>query len=144
MRVPVIMTLWAAMTAAMSGQGTNDAVTIRDGVYSASQADRGREIYVIYCRSCHSADLSGGAYGDDPVPALRTNNFGVNRRDLGNLFSYILTSMPRDDRGALGAEKTADVVAFLLRENGLPTGASDLPADVGVLGQIQMVRPIAP
>lgn len=142
--VPGALLVWAGLTAAMSGQGTSDAVTVRDGVYSASQAERGREIYVVYCRSCHSADLSGGAHGDDPVPALRTDDFGVKRKTLDNLFTYVLKSMPRDEPGALGAARTADVVAFLLRENGLPAGPSDLPTDTGALGRIQMVRPVVP
>jgi|CXWL01.1.fsa_nt_gi mono/diheme cytochrome c family protein len=126
-----------SLAVGVSGQG--DPLTVRDSVYSAQQAVRGEMTYAIYCRSCHAADLSGGSHGDDPAPALQSDDFGVNRRDLGNLFSYIRRSMPRDDPGTLTDAMTADVMAFLLRENGFPPGPSDLIADVERLKRIQIV-----
>ena len=35
--------------------------------------------------------------------------------------------MPLDAPGSLSREAVADVVAFILRENGFPPGAADLP-----------------
>jgi mono/diheme cytochrome c family protein len=124
--------------------GQQTSMTVRDGVYSAAQAERGKMNYAIYCRPCHSADLSGGSHGDDVAPALRVDNFAVNRGDLGNLYSYIRTSMPRDEPGTLSAVMAADILAYVLAENGFPAGPRDLPADPQVLKGIQIVGRRAP
>ena len=35
------------------------ARTVKDGVYAAQQAARGKELYTKNCASCHQQDLSG-------------------------------------------------------------------------------------
>jgi len=130
--------LWGAAVAAVWAQG---GVTVRDGVYSSAQAERGKANYSVYCRACHSEDLSGGSDGGDPAPALRTSDFGLKRRDLGNLYGYIRKAMPRDDPGSLTSTMTADIVAYLLQANGFPPGESELPAGQDALSQIRIVRP---
>jgi S-disulfanyl-L-cysteine oxidoreductase SoxD len=116
--------------------------SVLDGVYTSSQAERGREVYLVYCRSCHSEDLSGGSDGNDPAPALRTPDFAQNRRELGNLFTYVRRSMPRDAPGSLDPSRVADVVAYLLRENGFPSGTRDLPGDADQLRSVR-IEPIS-
>jgi mono/diheme cytochrome c family protein len=121
-----------------------DGATTRDGVYSAAQAARGRMSYAIYCRTCHSADLSGGSDNDDPAPALVARGFGVNRRDLGNLFAYVRKSMPRDAPGSVSPPMVADILAFILSENGFPAGPRDLPGDADALSRIRIVERATP
>jgi mono/diheme cytochrome c family protein len=134
--------LFVALAVCVSAQGA--VTTVRDGVYSAVQAERGKMSYAIYCRACHSADLLGGSHGDDVAPALRVDNFGVKRGDLGNLYSYIQKSMPRDDPGTLSAAMAADILAYLLSENGFPAGPRDLRGDIEALKQIQLVGRATP
>ena len=114
--------------------------TVWDGVYTAAQAERGKAGYEIHCQTCHGRDLSGGSDGDDPAPALIQKNFGENRKDLNNLYTYIRTSMPRDEAGTLESQAAIDIVAYLLARNSFPPGSAELPADPDALQQISTRR----
>jgi mono/diheme cytochrome c family protein len=115
-----------------------EPVTVMSGVYSLEQADRGRVSYAIYCRTCHGYDLEGGADDTDPAPALKDDGFAQNRGTVGNLFGFIRRTMPRDDPGLLNDVAIAEIVAFLLAENGYPAGTRDLPAELEALERIQI------
>jgi hypothetical protein len=53
--------------------------------------------------------------------------------------------MPENDPGSLGAEANADVVAYLLQLNGMPTGANDLKPDSTMMRSIIVeAKPAAP
>src|SRR5207302_10818867 len=98
------------------------------GVYSAVQAARGRDVYAGMCRSCHTAESHTG------VSFHKT----WEGRSLSELFGYISTKMPKNEPGSLAPEEYADVLAYLLKLNEMPAGASELPADTTVLGTIRI------
>jgi mono/diheme cytochrome c family protein len=111
------------------------ASSVRDGVYSGEQAKRGELLYAKHCASCHGAKLEGR----NQAPPLAGPEFVMNwdGMPLSDLFEKIRTSMPADEPGRLSAQENAGVVALMLRENALPFGAADLPADVERLRQIR-------
>ena len=117
---------------ALSAQSTS---SVRDGVYSAGQAKRGETLYAKNCASCHGAKLEGR----NQAPPLVGAEFVMNwdGQPLSELMEKIQTSMPADKPGSLSGKENADVIAFLLRENGLPPGATDLPSDTERLKQIR-------
>ena len=41
-------------------------------------------------------------------------------------FTFVATKMPKNDPGSLAPEDVADVVAYLLQMNKMPTGKSEL------------------
>ena len=45
--------------------------TVQDGVYTASQAERGKSVYAAQCANCHGATLTGG----HETPALTGETF---------------------------------------------------------------------
>jgi hypothetical protein len=47
---------------------------------------------------------------------------------LDALFDYVSTAMPLDHPGALGAAANADILAFILKSNDIPSGAKELSA----------------
>jgi len=99
--------------------------SVWSGVYSSSQAERGRVAFETTCAMCHRADLSGrGA-----IPALRGDVFTSDRHGgtVGDLFQIISTTMPPGRPTALSPEGYADVVAYLLSANAFPAGEADLP-----------------
>jgi len=100
--------------------------SVWSGVYSAPQAERGREAFRTSCAACHSADLSGRG----PIPALRGETFTTDRhgKTVGDLFQLISTTMPPGRPASLSPEGYADVVAYLLSENAFPHGDDDLPS----------------
>ena len=104
------------------------------GVYSATQATRGQDVYAGMCKSCHTAASHTGV-------AFRKSWDG---RSLSELFGYISTKMPKNEPGSLAPEEYADVLAYLLKLNEMPEGAVELPADTTVLGAIRIDTRPAP
>ncbi len=113
-----------------AGQGQ---VTTKSGVYSQEQSDRGRDVYLAYCKSCHSPETHTG-------PAF---NALWNGKRLSELFDYVSDKMPKGNPGSLSSEENADVLAYLLRMNLLPTGTKELPADSVRLKSITIDLPIS-
>ena len=111
--------------------------SVWDGVYTAEQTRRGETAYFQACGSCHGPALEGG----DMTPPLVGGAFGSNWNDLtvGDLFERIRTTMPLDNPGRLSRQQNADVIAFVLKANGWPAGAAELPPDQAVLKQIRIV-----
>ena len=77
--------------------------------------------------------------GDDAVPlageAFLSNWDG---RTAGDLFDKIRLSMPDDNPGSLSKESAADVLAYLLNENGFPAGGQELAHETALLKQIRI------
>jgi mono/diheme cytochrome c family protein len=105
-------------------QSATDRRTVWDGVYSTDQARRGRQQYVGACASCHKEDLGG----DGVTPGLAGKEFleGWDTQTVEDLFTRIKTTMPADRPGSLADPDYLDVVAFVLRENGFPSGPGEL------------------
>jgi hypothetical protein len=58
---------------------------------------------------------------------------------VADLVGRIRSTMPMDNPGALSTSTVTDVVAYLLQQNQMPTGSSDLPVDQGIQGQIRII-----
>jgi alcohol dehydrogenase (cytochrome c) len=99
--------------------------------YTSSQAEQGRAAYGEHCASCHGQNLDDGAYG----PPLRGNDFRQKWgwRSPEALFTYTSTKMPTTRPGSLGDTAYAQLLAYMLQENGSQPGAGELPADPSAL-----------
>jgi S-disulfanyl-L-cysteine oxidoreductase SoxD len=108
--------------------------TVLDGVFTAAQAERGREAYALHCSSCHQNDLQGGA-----GPALQGLQFIDNWREdsLQSLFTFIQTRMPLRARGTLVEETYLDILTYILSMNSFPAGSKELTHDA--LGTTQVI-----
>lgn len=93
------------------------------GVYTAAQAARGKDVYAGACRSCHTPASHTGAM---------FKKWWVGKR-LSDLYMFVGTNMPKNDPGSLAPEDAADVVAYLMKINGMPVGPAELPADPDAL-----------
>lgn len=120
--------LWLGAVTAFTGQ---EMKSVKAGVYSAEQADRGVELYKRKCASCHAPNR----FTDD----LFYTSFAG--KPLWEMFDVISDTMPEDDPGGMKAEEYADVIAYLLKLNGFPTGATDLPTSKDALSAILMEKP---
>src|SRR5688572_24939892 len=97
--------------------------TVRDGVFSRAQAERGQALYAQRCALCHGPALQGVN-----APPLAGNVF-VGRwsaEPLGTLLAKIRNTMPPDRSLPLTDQQTADVVAHVLQAGGFPAGGADL------------------
>jgi S-disulfanyl-L-cysteine oxidoreductase SoxD len=137
--VTVLMTLAAALSAVAAQTAAEkepqNRKTVLNGVFTAAQAERGKEAYAVHCSSCHMADLQGVS-----APALKGEQFMDNWREdsLKSLFSFIQTNMPANRaRGSLSDETYIDILAHILSVNMFPAGPSELSFDA--LGAIDLV-----
>jgi mono/diheme cytochrome c family protein len=85
------------------------------------------------CVACHPAGTYSSA-------AFRTT---WNGRPLADLFSTIKDRMPKNEPGTLSPEEAAQLVAYILKINGVPAGKTDLPAEVDPLKEIRIEIPDA-
>jgi mono/diheme cytochrome c family protein len=118
-------------SASPSPQETKADVSTMNGVFTSAQAARGEETYMTICVACHPA----GTY---TTPAFKTS---WANRPLSDLFSIIKNTMPKVDPGTLTPEETAQVVAYILKSNGVPPGKTELPSELAPLKTIRIEMP---
>jgi hypothetical protein len=63
-----------------------------------------------------------------------------NGKNLKELFDLLSRSMPADNRGSLSARTYTDLIAYLLRANEAPAGASALPDSPAALEAISIEK----
>jgi S-disulfanyl-L-cysteine oxidoreductase SoxD len=117
----------AAVLVFSTGVGAAQARTsIWDGVYTDAQAERGHTLYMQSCSRCHGPEL-WGTYEIPPLVGRFMPYWSGSTLDA--LFDYVSTAMPLDHPGALGPSANADIVAFILKSNDIPSGSTELSAD---------------
>ena len=91
--------------------------------FSSSQVNQGRWEYSQKCAVCHGAQLQGGG-----APALKGSEFVAqwNGKQLKSFYDYVHTNMPLGQGGELNSQEYADIVAYVLAQNGLPAGNEKL------------------
>jgi mono/diheme cytochrome c family protein len=119
------VTAFHALSAFAAPAARNER-SVWSGVYTTTQAERGRATFEASCAACHRPDLSGRG----PIPALRGESFTGERhgQSVGDLYATIRTTMPPGRPASLPPEAYADLVAYLLHANAFPPGTSELPS----------------
>lgn len=122
------------------GGASPASTSTRQGVYSEAQADAGARLYATRCAMCHGR-MREGTY---ETPALQ-ERFIANwsKAPVKNLYDYLARAMPQFAPGSLKPEETAQIVAYLLRTNALPSGSQPLPTEGPALARI-MLEPASP
>lgn len=109
--------------------------TVQDGVFSDAQAARGQALFTQRCAGCHGPAPAGVA-----APPLEGLAFRSKWRQepLSALFIKVRYTMPPEsaDPARLTAEQGADLVAHILKTNGLPAGTTDFAAADAVTSRI--------
>jgi quinoprotein glucose dehydrogenase len=130
----VSVVLSCAVTIGAQGAGK----TVWDGVYTDAQAERGGALYATQCASCHGAEMRAGAGA--PSLAGPEFTFGWDKKPLGGLFDFVKQNMPPGQAGALRDQEYADILAAILKRNGIPAAATELPAAKSDLDTITFVE----
>lgn len=94
--------------------------TVADGVFTDAQVEAGKQVYDDSCSSCHNMRF----YQD----TLRS----WNSQPLLYLWEAVLGTMPADNPGSLMLDEYTNVLAYILNENGFPTGETELDPDNGM------------
>ena len=123
-----VVGLMVAGAGHLEGQGNGTTRTTSSGVYTTDQANRGRDVYAMQCRSCHTPASHTGAI------------FAAwwDKKTLSDLFQFVVTRMPKNEPGSLQADEYVDVTAYLLKLNELPAGNEPMPADTVALRKIRI------
>ncbi|MDB5806244.1 MAG: cytochrome c, class [Betaproteobacteria bacterium] len=107
--------------------------------FTAAQSARGKETFQHRCTDCHGSTLDNGEFGGAPL------NGGYFKNHWGNgsvaaLFAYTKAKMPPDRPGGLSDQTYADLVAYLLDENGYAKGDKELPTDAQAQAGMSLKR----
>jgi mono/diheme cytochrome c family protein len=96
--------------------------------FTAEQAERGHAAYAHNCLDCHGSNLDNGEFGGPPLKGLSFARHW-DATNVAALFSFMKAKMPPDRPGQLNDETYADVIAYILGENGYKPDDKELPAD---------------
>ncbi len=133
------VSLSLALTTSLSAGGGNpflglpgqDKKSVKAGVYTAAQSDRGQVLFRSKCASCHAPNR----FTDD----LFYTSFAG--KPMWEMFDVISDTMPEDNPGSMKPEEYVDVMAYLLKLNNFPTGNAELPVGKDALSAIVMEKP---
>lgn len=105
-------------------------------LYTEEQAVRGAHVYAEHCAKCHGAKLQGIV-----GPALKGDGFASKNDNfnIGGMFGFFSQQMPAGQPGSLKKIEYADLMAFLLRENGYQAGNSELTYDQAAASKVPLV-----
>ena len=121
-------------------EGTDQMVSVWDGVFTEEQARRGQAVYPGPCGTCHGRRLNGAP--DDPdmqsTPPLARARFLRNweGRSLATLFEYTRATMPESNPRFLTDEEYVDLIAYMLEVGGIPAGNDELQPDSQSLARV--------
>jgi mono/diheme cytochrome c family protein len=96
--------------------------------FTTAQAERGEAAYQHNCLDCHGSTLDNGEFGGPP---LKGTSFARHwdAANVAALSGFMKAKMPPDRPGQLNDETYADLIAYILGQNGFKPGDKELPAD---------------
>jgi mono/diheme cytochrome c family protein len=118
-----LLLLALGTTSIVAAQAAAPIRTVWDGVYTEAQADRGMTVFSRTCAGCHALATQGRAplVGDGFWKSFA-------QKTAGELLEYVSLNMPNGAPASLSEANYADIVAVMLRSNGLPSGPTELVA----------------
>jgi mono/diheme cytochrome c family protein len=122
-----------------TGQNTVEKKTVWDGVFTEEQVMRGQNAYRQSCAPCHKDDL----LGDNGAPPLAGAQFSARwvGSTVDDMVQTVRSSMPQDAPDTLTQRVYVDIISHLLKANGSPAGAIELPVERAALKQILITSP---
>ena len=96
-------------------------------LYTEDQAAKGELAYYQNCSMCHGPALDGqeGGYSG---PALKGADFADPSYDfhVSDIFNFVAKQMPAATPGSLPHDVDVQIMAFILKKNGYPSGSKEL------------------
>lgn len=104
------------------------------GLYTATQAEAGKKLYSSNCAACHGEDLrsssapplAGPKFVDNWSPPKPASDSGASNASLDDLLFVLQTTMPLGNPKALSPAQQIAVFAYILQQNGYPSGNTPL------------------
>ena len=118
----------------MSAQAPAKGATVWDGVYTEAQAARATSVFGASCSNCHS--LAPDGTGNRPLSGERFWQRNT-QKSVGELLAFVSKNMPNGaNAGTLPPATYNDLVALILKSNGLPVGTTELTPETAAAVQI--------
>jgi mono/diheme cytochrome c family protein len=118
-------------SALMNAQAPAAAKTVWDAppMYTEEQASRGSQVFGSTCANCHTL----GSQGNRPLSGEKFIG-RYTQKTVGDLFAFMQKNMPNGNGGTLSENTYSDLLALILKSNGLPAGTAELtPAAVAAV-----------
>lgn len=108
-------------------------------LYTEAQASAGHSAFDQHCAVCHGKNLQGIA-----GPALAGQSFASasNNYTVSAIFNELSQQMPAGAPGSLKKTTYADIMAFILKKNGYPSGKSKLTYDAAQMSTAKLVSQV--
>jgi mono/diheme cytochrome c family protein len=121
--VPVLVIVGGTF---VSSQQPPKGRTVWDGVYTDPQATRATGVFGASCAGCHALTPDGNR------PLVGERFWQRNtQKSVIDLLTFVSKNMPNGNGGSLAPETYNDLVALILKSNGLPAGTTELtPASI--------------
>jgi mono/diheme cytochrome c family protein len=97
-----------------------DAGSTKSAYYTSAQAALGAKAYQADCSRCHGVQLEGVS-----GPALKGSSM-TGSQSIADIYGFVSQQMPAGAPGSLSASTYTAIMAYLLKENGHPAGATPL------------------
>jgi polar amino acid transport system substrate-binding protein len=119
--------------AARAGKSKSDKVP---ALFTAAQADSGKQKFMDHCQQCHGPTLEGRA-----GPALKGPNFASPdaKFHVGDIFTIVSQNMPASEPGTLAHDDYVQIMAFLLQQNGYPAGTTPLTFEAAGKSKVKLL-----
>ena len=115
-------------------QNAQLSASVWNGVYTAAQAERGKQLYGRHCARCHGDDLANSR---NPLAGDRFADHWESRT-LADLFRRIRDTMPMGEVATVEEPDKFDAMIYVLQQNGFPEGRAELTPDADALATIQI------
>lgn len=117
----------APPSVAQTSDAADPPESVRGGIFTTAQAERGAAVYEKSCSGCHQPEqFTGPGFID-----------AWSGQTADAPFEVIRTTMPEDNPSSLKRRDYAAVLAYLFSLNGLPTGETDLPS---IARKLKLIR----
>jgi alcohol dehydrogenase (cytochrome c) len=131
--------LHAQVPAGAVAGGGRGAVPPTDALFTSPQAVAGKAAYQQNCASCHGANVDDG----NTAPPLRGATFlsKYTGKPAADLFTYVSTKMPPENPGSIRGAEYAQIIAYVLQQNGYATGWKEFASDSAALASVTIPAP---
>jgi alcohol dehydrogenase (cytochrome c) len=123
----------------VSAQAPAGATTPREALFTSAQAAAGKAAYARNCAACHGPNVDDGS-----APSLRGAAFlsKYAGKPASELFTYVSTKMPKGNPGTVTAAEHAQIIAWVLQQNGYATGRKEFASDAAALASVTIPAPL--
>src|SRR5262245_46951004 len=117
----LVWTAAGAVPGVLGAQTVQAKNPLWDGLYTDDQASRGNAVFNATCANCHTLD----SQGNRPLSGKKFWD-SYTQKTVGDLFAFMQKNMPNGNGGSLSEKTYADLVALVLKSNGIPAGTTEL------------------